>query len=58
MEPAKLQEKNQKIKEEFSGTATGFALDRSELQKINEPEEILPAHVLHMKTPHFSFAVG
>lgn len=48
MEPAKLQEKNLKIKEEFSGPGTGFVLDRSELQKINE--EILPAHVLHMKT--------
>lgn len=45
MEPAKLQEKNLKIKDEFSGPGTGFALDRSELQKINEPEE-MPAHVL------------
>lgn len=34
----------------------GQVLLLTELQKINE--EILPAHVLHMKTPHFSFAVG
>lgn len=34
----------------------GQVLLLTELQKINE--DILTAHVLHMKTPHFSFAVG
>lgn len=33
----------------------GQVLLLTELQKINE--DILPAHVLHMKTPHFSFRV-